>query len=77
MKIKRKSLAAYYLMMLPGLIMLIMFNLVPLCGIVMAFQKFSPGKGILGSPWIGLENFQYMFSDTRMQFEQYYMLIKK
>lgn len=62
MKIKRKSLAAYYLMMLPGLIMLIMFNLVPLCGIVMAFQKFSPGKGILGSPWIGLENFQYMFS---------------
>ena len=22
-------------------------------------------------------NFQYMFSDTRMQFEQYYMLIKK
>ena len=49
-------------MMLPGLIILVLFNLVPLLGIVMAFQNFSPGKGILGSPWVGLENFRFMFS---------------
>jgi len=30
-------------------------------GLAMAFQKFNPGKGILGSAWIGFENFQYMF----------------
>ena len=59
---KRKSIVCYYIMMLPGLVMLIMFNLVPLCGLVMAFQKFSPGKGIVGSPWVGLENFRFMFS---------------
>lgn len=27
----------------------------------MAFQDFNPGKGILGSEWVGLENFKYMF----------------
>lgn len=59
---KRKSIGAYYIMMLPGLIILVLFNLVPLLGIVMAFQNFSPGKGILGSPWVGLENFRFMFS---------------
>ncbi len=59
---KRKSIGAYYVMMLPGLIILVLFNLVPLLGIVMAFQNFSPGKGILGSPWVGLENFRFMFS---------------
>lgn len=59
---KKKSVGIYYIMMLPGLAMLILFNIVPLFGIVMAFQKFSPGKGILGSPWIGLENFKFMFS---------------
>lgn len=59
---KKKSTGIYYLMMLPGLAMLILFNIVPLMGIIMAFQKFSPGKGILGSPWVGLENFRFMFS---------------
>jgi putative aldouronate transport system permease protein len=27
----------------------------------MAFQNFNPGAGILGSPWVGLENIKYMF----------------
>jgi len=29
-------------------------------GVVMAFQRFNPGKGILGSAWVGLANFEYM-----------------
>jgi len=51
----------YYLMLLPGMLWLILFNLVPITGIVMAFKNFTPGKGIWGSPWVGLDNFTYMF----------------
>lgn len=51
----------YYLMLLPGLIWVFIFKIVPMFGLVMAFQKFNPGKGIFGSAWVGLANFQYMF----------------
>jgi len=48
-------------MLLPGLIWMTMFNIVPMFGVVMAFKNFNPGKGIWGSPWVGLDNFIYMF----------------
>lgn len=51
----------YILMLLPGLIWMTMFNIVPMFGVVMAFKNFNPGKGIWGSPWVGLDNFIYMF----------------
>lgn len=49
-------------MVLPGLILLIVFNYLPMPGIVIAFKKFNPMKGIWGSPWNGLENFKFYFS---------------
>lgn len=48
-------------MVIPALIWLIAINIVPMFGIVMAFQNFNPGKGIWGSEFVGLENFEYMF----------------
>lgn len=48
-------------MLLPGMVWLAMFSIVPMFGAVMAFQNFNPGLGIFGSPWVGLENFRYMF----------------
>lgn len=51
----------YHVMMLPGMIILIAFYFVPMLGCCMAFQDFIPAKGILGSKWIGFENFKYMF----------------
>jgi putative aldouronate transport system permease protein len=51
----------YYLMLLPGMVWLVLFSIVPMFGVVMAFQNFNPGAGILGSPWVGLENIKYMF----------------
>jgi len=51
----------YYLMLLPGMVWLILFSIVPMFGIVMAFENYNPGAGIFGSEWVGLENFQYMF----------------
>lgn len=52
----------YYIMMIPGFLLLLLFNIIPMFGIVIAFKDFNPGLGILQSEWVGLENFQYMFS---------------
>ena len=50
----------YYLLLIPGFLWLLLFSIIPMFGIVMAFQDFNPGKGIFGSPFIGLDNFRYM-----------------
>jgi putative aldouronate transport system permease protein len=50
-----------YLMSLPIVIWFIIFCYVPMGGIMMAFEKFSPVKGLLGSSWIGLDNFVAFF----------------
>ena len=50
----------YTLMIIPGLVWIVMFSIVPMVGIVMAFEDFSPSKGWFGSPWVGLENFEYL-----------------
>lgn len=65
-----KKQVYYHLMMLPGMIFLIIFNFIPMAGIVMAFQNFSPVKGILESKWVGLDNFRFIFSlpDSRQIF---------
>ncbi|TDQ41130.1 ABC transporter permease [Aureibacillus halotolerans] len=52
----------YYLMLLPGLIWLFIFSIVPMFGIVIAFQNYNPVQGILGSEFVGLDTFEYMFS---------------
>ena len=51
----------YLWMMLPGLTFIVLFQYGPLFGSIIAFQKFNPGKGLLGSPWVGFENFAFMF----------------
>ncbi len=49
------------MMMLPGMVFVIVFCFVPMAGIIMAFQDYVPAKGILGSKFVGLEHFLYMF----------------
>jgi putative aldouronate transport system permease protein len=48
-------------MLIPGIILLIMFSIVPMFGIVISFQNFIPTKGVWHSPWVGFDNFKYMF----------------
>ncbi|KKI92505.1 protein lplB [Bacillus sp. SA1-12] len=60
---KSKSFAKhYYLMLLPGFIWLFLFSIVPMFGIAIAFQNYSPVDGVFGSEWVGLEHFKYMFT---------------
>jgi len=51
-----------YLMVLPGLVILIMFSYVPMYGVLMAFEKnYMPVRGVLGSPWVGMSHFIKFF----------------
>ena len=56
------EILGYNLLMLPGILLLVVFAILPMVGIVIAFQHFIPAKGILGSEWVGLENFKLMYN---------------
>lgn len=57
----RGSQIPLYLMVIPGVILLLIFSYGPMLGLVIAFQKFIPAKGLLGEQqWIGLDNFRYV-----------------
>ena len=55
---KNKSL---YIMFLPIIAYFVIFCYMPMYGIFMAFQDYSPRLGISGSEWVGLENFITFF----------------
>lgn len=64
---KRRKISGYeiplHLMLIPGIIIIFIFHYVPLGGLIIAFQRFIPAKGLFGSQkWVGLQNFQYIFS---------------
>jgi putative aldouronate transport system permease protein len=50
-----------YLLILPGFIYFIIFHYIPIYGIVIAFKKFTMGMSIAASPWVGWENFNFLF----------------
>ena len=49
-------------MCIPGLIFFILFNYLPMFGIIIAFKQYRYDLGIWASPWNGLKNFEFMFS---------------
>jgi putative aldouronate transport system permease protein len=57
----KKNEWLFRFMTLPGLVFLLLFSYIPMFGIIVAFQKFMPARGIFGSPFVGLGNFEYMF----------------
>ena len=58
---KFKKQWQYHLMLLPGVLLVLIFSYIPLYGVIIAFQDYNPGMGF-SSPWVGLKNFQYLFS---------------
>lgn len=54
-----------YLLLLPGLLLLFVFNYIPLFGVTIAFKNFITFKGILGSEWVGFKNFEYFLADPK------------
>ncbi len=47
-------------MLFPALCYVIIFNYIPMFGISIAFKDYNYNDGILGSPWCGLKNFEYL-----------------
>ena len=58
--IKKRS--ALYVMLIPGILYLILFNYLPMFGMILSFKKINFRDGILGSAWCGLDNFRYALS---------------
>lgn len=73
-KIPRRSLwhrmareKAMYVFILPGLLFFLVFAYLPMAGNIIAFQDFSPFRGIAGSDWVGLKHFSSMFVDPEIR----------
>jgi putative aldouronate transport system permease protein len=63
-RIFKKEDSALYVMAFPGVAFLIIFCYFPMAGLVMAFQDYNNSAGIMGSPFIGFNNFKFLFSTT-------------
>lgn len=50
-----------YLLLIPAVVYIFVFNYMPLYGIQIAFKKFSARKGYWGSPWVGMKYFERFF----------------
>ncbi len=50
-----------YLLFIPVAVYFLVFHYAPMFGLLMAFERFKPSKGIFGSEWIWFENFEELF----------------
>jgi putative aldouronate transport system permease protein len=60
----RKRNRPLHIMMLPAVLLLFVYNYIPMVGLLMAFQNFQPKLGPIGlvkSPWVGLTYFKQLF----------------
>ena len=56
-----------YIMAIPVIVFYICFSYIPMAGIQIAFKDFNFGAGIWGSPWVGMRNFQRLFSNSQFR----------
>ena len=57
-----RKYSGLFIMLAPGLIWFFIFRYVPMYGIIIAFKKYLPLKGILASQWVGVANFARMLN---------------
>lgn len=51
-----------YLFLLPAVVILFCFTYIPMYGLIIAFKDYVPTLGIMGSRWVGLDNFKTFFN---------------
>lgn len=52
-----------YIMLVPGVLYFLIFKYLPMYGLIISFQDYKPYQGIMGSDWVGLEQFRRLFSE--------------
>lgn len=62
-RVYRKTLFSLYLLLAPVFVLTFIFKYIPIYGIVIAFEDYSPFKGFFNSPWVGLKHVKYFLSD--------------
>lgn len=62
LKYVKKNWQLYVFFLLPGLLLTLIFKYGPMGGILIAFEDYNVIKGVLGSPWVGLDYFQRFLS---------------
>ncbi len=55
-----------FLLAMPGILYFIIYKYLPMAGIVIAFQEYSPFLGFLKSPWVGLDQFRALFAESEL-----------
>ena len=57
----------YLLMVFPAVLVVFLFNYLPIYGVLIAFQDFMPGDKILSDTtiWVGFDNFRRFFTDPQ------------
>ncbi len=59
---KYKKWLPFYIMGIPGFIYIFVNNYMPLYGLLIAFKNYNYKDGVTDSPFVGLKNFEYLFS---------------
>ena len=59
-KIKQQKILLF--MLIPGLLLTFVFKYIPMYGVLIAFKDYNPLQGVMGSPWVGFQEFQQFLS---------------
>jgi putative aldouronate transport system permease protein len=59
-----KKNGVFFLMSLPALLLLFVFNYLPIPGIIIAFKNFKAANGLFGSEFVGFKNFEFLFTSA-------------
>lgn len=60
-KLQRKDNWQLFSLTVPGLLLMLLFNYLPMFGLILAFKNFKFNLGFFGSEWVGLKNFAFFF----------------
>ena len=69
---------AFYVLILPAMLLLIIFHYIPMYGIIISFKDFSVFDGITKSPWNNFRHFKWLFKDPffyRIMFNTFWMSV--
>lgn len=64
LRLKRNRIL--WLMLVPALFYILIFNYIPMAGVVIAFKRYNYIDGIFKSPWVGWDNFRYMLISNKL-----------